>query len=346
MRGIGAIAIGLLAALGGFGQSLLLTNGRVVDGTGKARFAASLRIRNGEIAEIGRLKPLSGDTVLDVAGLIVAPGIIDLQSLSPASIEKEPVPASLVAQGVTTAVLGSDGTGPYSVEDFMRPFDEKPPALNIALLVGYGTIRGQILGPDFKRAATSDEIQRMGELLSDGMKQGAFGLGADLRREPSSFGTPAELMAIAKVLARFGGTLVMNLRDEDTKAADSIKEAIALAREAKVAVHVRTANALAAAEAAKARSQRIDISTDSYTFEEFVKDKRVTIERAMQRMTSAPAGRVALRERGVLRKGAAADVVVFNPAALAAGMKYVFVNGTMLVRDGQLTESRAGQALR
>src|SRR5215510_11826926 len=104
--------------------------------------------------------------------MMVGPGFIDFQQLSPAAIEKDPNAASLVTQGVTTAVLGSDGTGPYSVEDFMLPFDEKPPALNIAILVGHGTVRRQIMGPDFKRPATADEIQRMGELVSEAMKQG------------------------------------------------------------------------------------------------------------------------------------------------------------------------------
>src|SRR5262249_48730501 len=125
----------------GFAEDMVLINGRVIDGTGKARLLANLRIRDGKISEIGPLKPAAGETTLDVKGMIVAPGFIDLQCLSPSTIETDG--ASLINQGVTTAVLGSDGTGPYSVEDFMLPFDEKPPALNIALLVGHGTVRKQ-----------------------------------------------------------------------------------------------------------------------------------------------------------------------------------------------------------
>jgi N-acyl-D-aspartate/D-glutamate deacylase len=75
-------------------------------------------------------------------------------------------------------------------------------------------------------------------------------------------------------------------------------------------------------------------------------DKAMTIERAIQRLSATPASRMGLRERGVLKKGAPADVVVFNPRALPAGMKYVFVNGMMTVKEGQPTDARAGQSLR
>src|SRR6185503_14025276 len=121
---------------------VVLINGSIVDGTGKARVAGNLRIRDGKIADLGVFKPAAGEMTLDVKGMIVAPGFVDLQTLSPSAIEKDA--AALVTQGVTTAILGSDGTGVYSIEDFMLPFDEKPPMLNIAMLVGHGTVRKQI----------------------------------------------------------------------------------------------------------------------------------------------------------------------------------------------------------
>src|SRR6185295_17015310 len=104
-----------------------------------------------------------GEMLIDVKGMVVAPGFVDFRTLSPSAIQKDPAAASLLTQGVTTAVLGAIGDGPYSVEDFMLPFDEKPPALNIAMLVGHGTVRRQIMGADYKRAATPDELERMRE---------------------------------------------------------------------------------------------------------------------------------------------------------------------------------------
>src|SRR5215510_7546710 len=214
MRIFSSTLFTLFFSASAFAQNLLLINGSVVDGTGKARILANVRIRDGKIADIGPLKPVAGEMLLDVKGMIVAPGFIDLSSLSPSTIQKDPAATPIITQGVTTAVLGSDGGGPYSVEDFMLPFDEKPPALNIAMLVGHATVRKQIMGPDYKRAATADELQRMRELVSDAMKQGAFGLGIDLQHEPGSFSTPDEVMGLVKTTAMFGGAVIMNLRNE------------------------------------------------------------------------------------------------------------------------------------
>jgi N-acyl-D-amino-acid deacylase len=344
-RILGSLLFVILFELSAIGQDLVLVNGTTIDGSGKLRSLANIRIREGKIADIGPFKPASGENTLDVKGMIVAPGFVDFQSLSPSAVDKEPA-GSLISQGVTTAILGSDGSGPYLIEEFMLPFDEKPPALNIAMLVGHSIVRRQIMGPDYKRAATPDEIQKMSELVSDAMKQGAFGLGSDLQHEPASFSTPAELMALAKTIAMLGGTVVMNLRNETDKAADATKEAIVLAREAKISVQVLTMNKAAIAEIDKARTQRLDIATDTYSFAQLSRDKTTTLERGIQRMTAAPATRMGLRERGILKKGAPADIVVFNPQSLSSGLKYVFVNGTMALKEGQPTESHSGQALR
>jgi len=338
MRQVTALLLVSLLALPALAEDLVLVNGTIIDGTGKARALASVRIRDDKVTDIGVFKPMPGEMVLDVKGMIVAPGFVDLQSLSPSAIGKDPAAASLIAQGVTTAVLGSDGTGPYSVEDFMLPFDEKPTALNIAMLVGHATVRRQIMGSDYKRAATADEISRMGELVADGMRQGAFGLASDFQQEPASFSTTEEVMALARVAAKFGGTFLMSVRDE--------KETITVARTTKVPVQVLNANKTAITEIDKARAQGVDIAADSYAFSQLLRDRTIALERAIQRMTGTPAGRAGLRERGILKKGMPADVVVFDPQSLAAGMKHVFVNGTMVVKDGQPTNARPGQALR
>jgi N-acyl-D-amino-acid deacylase len=327
-------------------EDLVLVNGSVIDGTGKPRIIANVRIHDGKISDIGPFKPMPGEMLLDVKGMILAPGFVDLYSLSPSAIAEDRLATSLMTQGVTTAVLGADGTGPYSVEEFMLPFDEKPSTLNIAMLVGHGTIRRQIMGPDYKRPATADEIQRMTELVDDAMAQGAFGLASDLQHEPSSFSTPDEMMALAKVTAKFGGTFVLTLRDEKERVLDAVREATSFTRDTKIPVQVLTSSKAAIAEIEKARAQRLDIAADSYSFTELMRDKSTSLERAIQRLSATPASRVSLRERGLLKKGAPADLVVFSPQALSAGIKYVFVNGMIAVKDGQLTDARAGQALR
>jgi N-acyl-D-aspartate/D-glutamate deacylase len=339
MRTIAAIVFSLMISLPLIAEDLVLLNGSVIDGTGKPRVVANVRIRDGKIREVGSFKPAANEMTVDIKGMVVAPGFIDFQTLSPSAVEKDPAAATpLILQGVTTALLGSDGSGPYSVEDFMLPYDEKTTAVNIAVLVGHARIRRQIMGPDYKRAATPDEVERMGELVSDAMKQGAFGFASDLQQEPASFSTTEELLSLGKVVAKFGGTILLTPRDA--------KSAVALARDAKVSVEVLTKDKTAIAEIDRARAQRVDISAEAYSYSQLAQDKTVTLERGIQRMSSSPAARFSLRERGVLKSGVPADLVVLNPMSLGTGPKYVIVNGMMALKDGQLTDARAGQALR
>ena len=352
-----------LVALPSFAENIVLTNGTIIDGTGKPRVVGNVRIRDGKVADIGAFRPAAAETRMDVKGLIVAPGFIDFESVSPAEFANNFEYRPRISKGVTTLILGSDGTGPYLIEDFMLPFDEKPPVVNIAMLAGHNTIRRQILGGDYKRAATTAEIGLMAELVHDAMRQGAFGLASDLRKEPASFSTADELLSLAKALNGFGGTFVVRPRDED------IRGPLDVARNAKVPIQfsLDRVDPAILADIDKARMQGVDVGAHMYAVTEpaldlrallqspmiaisyaqyLQDDKTVSLERAIQKLAAFPASRVALRERGVLRKGLPADIVVFNPGALSQGMTYVFVNGTLVVKNGEPTDARPGQALR
>jgi N-acyl-D-amino-acid deacylase len=353
-------------AVPSFAENVVLTNGTIIDGTGKPRVVGNVRIRDGKVADIGPFKLAADETRLDVKGMVVAPGFIGLESISAAEFAKNFESRPIISQGITTLILGSDGTGPYLIEEFMLPFDEKPPAVNIAMLAGHGTIRRQIMGSEYKRAATAAQVDLMAELALNAMRQGAFGLASDLRTEPASFSTADELLNLAKALSRFGGTLFVHPRGESI---ESVQEPLGVARDTKVAIQLalNTMNPAALAEMDKARRQGVDIGAHLYgltepasdlrtllqnpmiaiSFPQYLKDeKAVSLERAIQKLTALPASRISLKERGVLRKGLPADIVVFNPMSLSQGMTYVFVNGTLVVKDGQPTDARAGQALR
>jgi N-acyl-D-amino-acid deacylase len=356
------ISIWLIASPS-FAENVVLTNGMIIDGTGKPRVVGNVRIRDGKITDIGLFRPAAGDMRLDVKGLVVAPGFIDLESVSAAEFAKSPDLPAMISKGVTTVILGSDGAGPYLVEEFMVPFDEKPPAVNIAMLTGHTTIRRQIMGADFKRAATTAEVGLMSELVRDAMRQGAFGLALDLRMEPASFGTADELLSLANTVNQFGGTFFVHPRDE------GVQEPLDVARNAKVAIQLSLNKTTPAvlADMDKARMQGVDVGAHLYSLTEPARDlrtllqnpmvaisfaqysqddKAISLERAIQKLATLPASRIGLKERGVLRKGLPADIVVFNPMMLSQGMTYVFVNGTLVVKDGQPTEARPGQALR
>ena len=358
MRIIRFFLFTLLLAVHGWAENLVLVNGTIIDGTGKARTLGNVRIRDGKITDIGVFRPAAGETLLDVKGMIVAPGFINLENPSDPAVV-----ANQISQGVTTAFLGSDGNGPYLIEEFMLPFDEKPTVVNIAMLVGHSTIRRQIMGPDYKRAATADEAERMRELLIEAGRQGAFGLATDLRNEPASFSTPEELSTLAKGVARFGGTWFVHPRDEN------VKELLDIARNAKASIQLSLNNLSAAvlADIDRARMQGVDAGAHIYSYTEagavfrsllqnpataisfpqFLHDeKAATLERVVQKLTGLPASRFGMRERGGLRKGIPADIVVFSPMTPSSGMKYVFINGILVLKDGQPTDARPGQALR
>jgi N-acyl-D-amino-acid deacylase len=387
-------------------ENLVLINGTIIDGTLKARFAGSVRIRDGKVTDIGVVRPAPGETTLDIKGMIVAPGFVDLQNHSAATLDKDHGAATQVSQGITTALLGADGTGPYSVEQFMARFDERAPALNIVTLVGHATVRRQIMGDDFKRAAKPDEISRMALLIEDGMREGGFGVSSDLASEPASYSTSEELKALATSAAKYGGFFAVRLRDEGARVMESVAELVELGRATKVRVqitHTRAHAMTVLAAIDKARMEGVDISADTSPYDDgaspetekelraylqhpwvmiasdggmdtkhprsagtfpralgyYAREQKViTLERAIRKMTGLPAARIGFKERGTLFKGAAADIVVFdplkvrdqstadNPFAPSAGIRYVFVNGTMVVKDGEVTAERPGLALR
>jgi N-acyl-D-amino-acid deacylase len=392
-------------------EAMVLMNGTIIDGSGKARFKGNLRIRDGQIVDIGAFKPAPGEATMDVNGLIVAPGFVDIHNLSLSGIRRDHAATSQVAQGITTIVLGPDGTGPIAIEDFVTPFEEDV-SVNIMTLVGHGAVRRSVMADDYKRPATPDEMRLMEEHVEYAMREGAFGLSSDLRADPASYSTTDEVIVLAKMAARYGGIFVTHLRD-DSAVLESITEAISIGRAAKISVHIsslrsgtasaRERAAQVLAEIDKARTQGVDITADLYPYSApesgtadpdlaafyrhawvmigsdgglatnrpssagafprvlgpIVRDEKLlTLEQAIRKSSGLPASRLGLKDRGVLIKGAAADIAVFDPATIRdkstfedpfarpEGMKHVFVNGVMVVKDGEDTGARPGVALR
>ena len=361
MKRLISLILALLMASPMFAENLVLLNGTIIDGSGNARFVGNVRIQDGEIKDIGLFKAAAGETTIDVKGLVVAPGFIDLHSRSAARVQ--------LLQGITTAVLGQDGEGPSAIEEYMKPMDLDPIPMNVAAFVGHGTVRRHVMGDDFKRAATADEIARMAHEVEGAMREGAFGFSAGLDREPGQYATTEELIALAKVAAKYGGFFVTTLRNRSDKVIESVKEAIDIGRKARIAVHI---SGLTGASLRilplidQARLQGIDVTADVNSDEkairEFLRNRSVmvageatfpvvpgpslTLESVVRKMSGLPAARLSFKQRGVLKKGSTADIVVFDPAGIARGMKYVFIDGVLVIKEGQPTEARPGRGLR
>ncbi len=356
MRCARLLIAALLACLPAFGQDLVLVNGTIIDGSGNPRVAGNVRIKNGVIADIGPFKAAAGETTLDIKGLVVAPGFIDIHSESAARAQ--------LLKGITTAILGQDGAGPIGIEEYMKPLDYDPIPMNVVALVGHTALRRAVLGTDWKRAATTAEIKQMEDYLEIGMREGGYGLSVGLDREPGQYANAEELITLGKTVARYGGFLVLSLRDRTDKILESVREAIDVSRKARVPVHIAALTGLAPKILPLIDQARLsglditaDVSTTAFNRSRFVMPggeasfplpvgPSLTLESAVRKMSGLPASRLSFKQRGTLKKGNAADIVVFDPAAISKGMRHVFVNGVLVVKDGQLTDAKPGRAIR
>jgi N-acyl-D-amino-acid deacylase len=215
---------------------LLITNGRVVDGTGNPWFRASVAIRNGRIARVGYVDPKLAKQVIDARGQIVAPGFIDVHT-HVESIYRHPDAENFVRMGVTSLVTGNCGSSATDVKEFLGRIKEQPLAVNLATLVAHGSVRSKVMGLN-DRAPTPEELQRMEALVEQGMKDGAVGLSTGLIYVPGMYAKTDEIVALARVVARYDGLYATHMRNEGTEVVEALRESIRIGEEAHLPVEI------------------------------------------------------------------------------------------------------------
>ena len=215
---------------------LLITNARVVDGSGNPWFRADVGIKDGRIARIGRINAAEARTTIDAKGQIVAPGFIDVHT-HVESIYSLPAAENFVRMGVTTLVTGNCGGSATDVAQFLGRIKEKPIAVNLATLIAHGSVRRQAMGSG-DRAPTPDEMTKMEALVEQGMKDGAVGLSTGLIYVPGTYAKTDEITRLARVAARYGGIYATHMRNEGEKVADAIRESIQIGEQAGLPVEI------------------------------------------------------------------------------------------------------------
>lgn len=216
--------------------SLLISGGTVIDGTGAPRYSADIAIDGDRVVFISRtpLNRSRAARVIDARGLIVAPGFIDLHAhLEP--LLSMPDAQSHVTQGVTLALGGPDGSGPFPLAAYLDSAQRAGLGMNVAYLVGHNTVRRLVMGTE-NRAPTPDELERMRGLIRQGMGEGAFGISTGLRYVPGYYSNTAEVVALSRAAADSGGIYTSHLREEGLGLLDGVAEAITIAREAGIPV--------------------------------------------------------------------------------------------------------------
>ena len=197
------------------------------------------------MAELG-LTGVVADRRIDVRGLAVAPGFIDIHNHSDLTLIDEPRCESMIRQGVTTMVLGEGGSaGPVkpgehpwlSLGEYFDYVEQKGAAANIASYVGQTQIWTYVKGHDMT-PATVDEIDAMKREVDQAMRGGAMGLSSSLLMPPSSLITTEQLIELAKVASSYGGIYSTHIRDEGHGVLDSVREAIAVGKGADIRVDI------------------------------------------------------------------------------------------------------------
>ena len=502
---------------------LVFAGGRVVDGTGAPWFRADVGIRDDRIAAIGDLSGAPAKRRIDASRLVVAPGFIDMLGQSEYNVLVDNRAASKITQGITTEITGEgqsiapmnarmiedmkDVSARYGVTPdwttlagYWKAFERARPTINLGTFVGAGGVRDLVVGKD-DRPATPAELAAMEAAVASAMEEGAFGLSTSLAYVPDRFASTDEIIALAKVAVRYGGTYITHQRDEGDRVDASLDEVFSIAREARIPVqiyHLKTAGKrnwgrmpAVLARIEKARAEGLDVSADIYpwaassnsldaslplrararadfpkenpdwsdepgsrilitavlnpdlkkyegktiaeiaraekkdpldtlmdlviadranvgrvTFSmseedvrtalvhplvsmgtdsgaraedgiysqekshprawgsaarilgRYVRDEKLlTLEEAVRKMTSLPASRMGLADRGILRPGMAADVTAFDPDTVrdrstyadplhySEGIPFVMVNGRLVVDGGKITEERPGRPL-
>jgi N-acyl-D-amino-acid deacylase len=505
------------AGLCALDYDVIIRNARVIDGTGNPWYRADIAIKGGRIAAIGNLSAKAADRVIDARERVVAPGFIDVHTHVEGGVEKVPRGDNYLLDGVTTVVTGNCGGSELPLASWFEQIEKRGSGLNVASLIGHNAVRRKVMGTA-NRLATPEELQKMQELVAQGMRDGAVGLSTGLIYIPGTYSNADEVAALAKISGKMGGVYASHMRDEGEKVLEAIEEAVRAGREGGARVqlsHFKIDNrrlwgasdkSLALVE--KYRNAGVDVVIDQYpydrsstnlgitlpswaladgqeavrerltndetrkrvaadmekrvkelghedysyatvatfrpnreyegkniseinvmkgrpktmaseietildiileggaqmvyhsmgqqdvertiryphtaiasdggirefglgmphprsygtnarVFAEFVRARKVlTVEDAVRRMTSLPARTFALKDRGLLREGFAADLLIFDPARVqdkatfqnphqfSEGFDWVLVNGAVMVEDGKLTEARGGQVLR
>jgi N-acyl-D-amino-acid deacylase len=470
----------------------VIINAQIADGTGAPLHRLNVRISGDLIVNVGDFKPKEGEQTIDAKDLVLAPGFIDIHNHSTEGLDKDPLAETQIAQGITTVILGPDGFSPWPIGAWLETRRKNPVSLNLAVLVGHATVREQVLGKDYRRAATPAETGKMSLLVDQAMREGAIGLSSGLEYDIGSYSSSDEVVALADAAAKRHGFYMTHIRDEADLSFQALDEEIAIGERAHIPVehsHIKLGTVGVWGKAPQyirvieaARKHGLDFLADCYpydawastikvlvpnkqyedpqsvakaladvggpshvTIDEFppntayathtieelakqrgissvemyiriiregnaanteasvigqsmvepdimafyqqpwvmvasdggiglghprstgtfprvlglyVREKRwLTLPEAVRKMTSLPAQRLGWKDRGVLREGAFADLVLFNPVTvidrstfqkpfeLPTGIEKVFVNGALVWDAGKATGARPGRVL-
>jgi len=267
----------LLLCTSGFAQSydLIIGNGKIIDGTGNSWFYGDLAVKDGKIIAVGKLDRSQAKNFIDAAGLVVAPGFIDVHTHIEGSVLEVPAAENFVLDGVTSVITGNCGGSAVNVKQFFTQLDSVKTSINVGTLIGHNSVRRSVMG-DSDRDPTTEEQHKMEQVVEQGMKDGAVGLSTGLIYVPGAYSKTPEVIGLAKAASQYGGVYASHIRSEGFEVTQAIEEAINIGRQANIPVEIshfkvtykpnwgRSAQTLTQVE--KARQEGIDVTIDQYPY--------------------------------------------------------------------------------
>jgi N-acyl-D-amino-acid deacylase len=210
-------------------STTLIRGGHIVDGTGNAWFAGDVLIEGDRIKRIGTLGDTQADRIIDAAGLIVAPGFIDVHTHVDDDILKHPLAENFVRNGVTTIVSGNCGGSETDVGGFFKQLRERGSAINNATLIGHNSVLRAVKGP-VADPLSAEQLEKAKSIVDRAMRDGAIGLSTGLIYTPGEWSETPEIIELAKVAGRYGGIYATHMRSESTGILKAIDEAIEIGK--------------------------------------------------------------------------------------------------------------------
>lgn len=254
---------------------ILILHGKIIDGTGNPWFYGDVAVIAGKIVAVGDLSRWKATKTIDATGLIVAPGFIDVHTHIEGDEKKNPLATNFIADGVTTVITGNCGSSNIDIKKYLAYINNLHLSINVATLIGHNDVRTKVMGSALREPTTA-ELSRMEAIVDKAMRDGAVGFSTGLIYTPGSYAKTNEIVALAKIAAKYNGVYTTHMRYETDSVAYAIDEALMVAREANIPLEIshfkvggqqnwgRSKETLAMVK--QAREEGFDVTIDQYPY--------------------------------------------------------------------------------
>lgn len=272
-----AVLLMLLGACKNDRYDIIIRNATIVDGSGGPQYNGDVAINGDTIVKVGDLSKAVAISEIDASGLVLSPGFIDTHSHHDRGMFDNKDLIALTSQGVTTMIVGQDGGSQFPIAKFFNRLDSTPVAINVGSYTGHNRLRRMVLGEQYQRLSTPDEIDQMSTMLKEDMEAGSLGLSTGLEYDPGIYSNEEEILQLTKVIAPYGGRYISHMRSEDRYFWAALKEIINIGAQTGVPVQISHAKLamkslwgqsdLMIKKLDSARAQGINITADIYPYQ-------------------------------------------------------------------------------